>query len=40
MRFCKNVFTIAIIITSSFFADISFAQTDSKIETIKYHGIL
>ena len=39
MRFCKNIFTIAIIITSLFFADISFAQTDSKIETIKYHGI-
>jgi len=39
MRFCKNIFTMAIIITSSFFADIIYAQTDSKIETIKYHGI-
>ena len=39
MRLCKNTFSMVIIITLSFFNNIIFAQTNSKIQTITYHGI-
>lgn len=39
MMLLKNYFVIAIIFASLFAVDIIIAQTDSELQTIKYHGI-